>query len=161
MFAPVVIANDAPLLDVRGMTFVASRENNDAVILHAVRARFDTDAKKAYLSDVDAEVPATAEQRGFKMRCDSSVVDLSSNDFEATGNVHGEADGGERFVAEWVRYDHERGVLYTDAPVLITDRGTMLKGGGFNYDIEKRSFELRGGAKVVQDIDSLKEDFGK
>ncbi|MCP4035774.1 MAG: LPS export ABC transporter periplasmic protein LptC [bacterium] len=140
------------------MTFVASREGDDALILHAIRARFDTDAKMAYLSDVDAEVPPRAEQRGFKMWCDSGVVDLSSNDFEATGNVHGEADSGERFVAEWVRYDHARGVLYTDAPVRITDRGTTVQGGGFDYDIEERSFQLRGGAKVVQDVDTLKED---
>lgn len=148
-------ASTSPQLDVRGMTFVASRENNDALILHAARARFDTDDKMAYLTDVDAEVPPTADQRGFKMWCDNSVVDLASNDFEATGNVHGQTETGERFVAEWVRYDDARGVLFTDAPVRIIDRGTTVQGGGFDYDIEKRSFQLRGGARVVQDVDAL------
>ncbi len=146
------MADSAPQLDVEGMTFVASRENRDAIILHAEHAKFDTTQKKAYLREVDATVPATGAQRGFKMRCDTSVVDLETNDFEATGNVTGEADGGEYFEADWVRYDHERGVLLTEAPVLITDSGTTLLGGGFSYDIAERRFQLIGGARVVQDV---------
>ena len=144
-------ADPAPELDVHGMTFVASRENNDAVILRADHARFDTEAKKAYLKVVDASVPASVEQRGFSMRCDESVVDLDTNDFEATGNVNGETGGGEHFEAEWVRYDHAAGVLFTEGRVVITDRGTKVIGGGFRYDIAKRRFQLLGGAKVVRD----------
>lgn len=148
------IADPAPQLDVHGMTFVASRENNDAVILRANHARFDTDAKKAYLTVVDATVPPSVEQRGFSMRCDESVVDLATNDFEATGNVNGETGGGQHFEAEWVRYDHANGVLFTDGPVVMTDRGTKVIGGGFKYDIEKRRFQLLGGAKVVRDAEA-------
>ncbi len=151
------VAEPAPELDVRGMTFVASRADNNSLILRAERARFDTDEKLAYLRDVDAEIPPTAEQRGFRMWCDASVVDLASNDFEATGNVHGQADSGERFEAEWVRYDHSRGVLFTDSPVVIVDRGTTVEGGGFDYDIDSRKFQLRGGAKVVQDLQHEEE----
>ena len=147
----VFAAEPAPDLDVRGMTFVASRADNNALILRADKARFDTVEKFAYLRGVDAEIPATAEQTGFRMWCDASVVDLETNDFEATGNVHGEADSGESFVAEWVRYDHRRGVLYTDAPVTIVNRGTTVEGGGFDYDMDSRKFQLRGGAKVVQE----------
>jgi LPS export ABC transporter protein LptC len=152
-FAPnqLAVADDAPQLDVNGMTFVASRENNDAVILRAVHATFDTAGKLAHLRDVDASIPSSAKQRGFTMECDIGVVDLATNDFKATGNVKGRADSGEEFEAEWVRYDHAQGVLFTDAPVLITDRGTTFRGGGFHYDIAKRSFQLVGGAQVVQD----------
>lgn len=151
-------ADPSPRLELEGMTFVASRENNDAVILRAERARFDTEAKKAYLRVVDAAIPARSGQRGFQLRCDTGVVDLVSNDFEATGNVIGEADSGEHFETEWVRYDHEKGVFYTDVPVLITHRGTTLRGGGFNYDIAKRRFKLLGGARIVQDV---KEGIGQ
>lgn len=156
--APHALAESAPNLDVQGMTFVASRENNEAVILHALHARFDTQAKKAYLKEVDASVPPSAERSGFKMRCDEGVVDLASNDFEATGNVNGEAEGGERFEAEWVRYDHAKGVLYTSAPVVMTNRGTTVIGGGFNYNIAERRFQLLGGARLVQDV---KEGVGR
>lgn len=144
-------AEPAPELDVRGMTFVASRADENALILRAERARFDTEGKRAFLRGVDAEVPASDDQRGFRMWCDTSVVDLDTNDFEATGNVHGEADSGERFEAEWVRYDHVRGVLYTDAPVRIVDRGTIVEGGGFDYHIDSRNFQLRGGARLKQE----------
>ena len=152
------LAGSSPELDVQGMTFVASRENDEAVILYALRARFDTQAKKAYLKDVNASVPPNTERSGFKMRCDEGVVDLASNDFEATGNVNGEAEGGERFEAEWVRYDHSKGVLYTSAPVVMTNRGTTVIGGGFNYNIAERRFQLLGGARLVQDV---KEGVGR
>ena len=145
-------ADPAPSLDVEGMTFVASRENGDAVILHAKRARFDTDAKKAYLLVVDAMVPPNSEKSGFAMRCDSGVVDLESNDFEATGNVEGYADTGEVFSTDWVRYDHAKGILFTDAPVLITADGTTIRGGGFRYHVDGRRFQMTGGARVVQTV---------
>ncbi len=58
-----------PRLEVEGMTFVASRVNNDAVILHAEHARFDTRAKEAHLSGVDAKIPATSEQRTSHLLC--------------------------------------------------------------------------------------------
>lgn len=147
-------ADPAPQLDVLGMTFVASRENDDAVILHAERARFDTEARKAYLRVVDASVPASVDQRGFSMRCDESVVDLATNDFEATGNVSGYASGGERFEADWVRYDHEKGLIFTEGRVVVTDRGTTVVGGGFKYDIAGRRFQLLGGAKVLRDAEA-------
>jgi LPS export ABC transporter protein LptC len=145
-------ADSAPSLDVEGMTFVASREDGDAVILHAERARFDTNAKKAYLLVVDAIVLPNAAQSGFAMRCDSGVVDLESNDFEATGNVEGHADSGELFITDWVRYDHAKGILFTEAPVLITDEGTTIRGGGFRYDVAERRFQMTGGARVVQTV---------
>jgi hypothetical protein len=149
-----VYADPAPQLDVQGMTFVASRENDDAVILRANHARFDTEAKKAYLTIVNADVPPRAEQEGFKMRCDEGVVDLATNDFEATGNVHGEVSDETHFEAEWVRYNHLEGFLYSDGPVVMIDRGTKVLGGGFRYDIAERRFKLLGGAKVLRDVEA-------
>jgi len=50
------------------------------------------------------------------------------------------------------------GLLYTDAPVRMLDRGTTVEGGGFDYRIESRSFRLRGGVKVVQDVEASNGD---
>ncbi|MCH7866172.1 MAG: LPS export ABC transporter periplasmic protein LptC [Myxococcales bacterium] len=158
--AAATSADPTPSLDVEGMTFVASREDGDAVILHAEHARFDTKAKKAYLLVVDATIPSKSEQSGFTMRCDSGVVDLESNDFEAIGNVKGQADSGEIFQTDWVRYDHANGILFTESPVLITDGGTTIRGGGFRYDVSERRFQMTGGAQVVQTVndDTAKEE---
>lgn len=161
LIAGPAIADTTPRIELEGMSFVASRENNDAVILRAEHARFDTEAKLAHLRGVDAEIPAAPGKRGFQMRCDTGVVDLSSNDFEMKGNVSGETDSGEHFEAEWVRYDHEKGVLYTDVPVLMTHRGTTFRGGGFSYDIATRRFQLLGGARVVQTAEDLKKAVGR
>ena len=48
-------ANGTPVLNVKGMTFVSTRENDDTVILHAIRAQIDTNNEVAHLEGVDAE----------------------------------------------------------------------------------------------------------
>jgi LPS export ABC transporter protein LptC len=141
---------ETPLLDVRGMTFVTTQNDDDTLILRAVRAKINTDEQVAFLEQVDAEVPATQTQSSFQMRCDKGEVDLATNDFIATGNVRGSSHGGGDFSTDWVRYDHSDGVLSTEAPVVIVDDGITYRGVGFRYDIEDRRFRLLGGASVLK-----------
>jgi hypothetical protein len=49
-----------------------------------------------------------------------------------------------------VRYDHSRGLLYTDAPVAMEDDSGSFRGDGFRYDTRRRSFRLLGNVSVVQ-----------
>ena len=65
----------------------------------------------------------------------------------------GRTDRNRVFTTEWVRYDHADGLLYTDAPVLITEAGVTYRGGGFRYDIRDRRFRLTGGASILQGED--------
>ena len=58
--------------------------------------------------------------------------------------------GRSEFAADWIRYDHKGGVLFTDSPVLITDSAGTFRGGGFRYIVAERRFKLLGGASVVQ-----------
>jgi len=144
-------AGQSAVLDVTGMTFVGSRNDADDVVVRAETARFDTGEELAFLYTVHATVAGTEGRSGFEVHCDSGELDLSTTDFVARGNVRGETDGGRRFVAEWVRYDHDEGLLFTDAPVLITDSAGSYRGGGFQYHMRDRRFRLMGGASVVQD----------
>ncbi|MBW2273612.1 MAG: hypothetical protein JRG96_10095 [Deltaproteobacteria bacterium] len=151
LFLAAAAAAQSALLDVEGMTFVGSRDGADDVLVRAETARFDTGEELAFLYTVHATVAASEGQFGFEVHCDSSELDLSSNDFIARGNVRGRTDGGRRFVADWVRYDHAEGLLFTDAPVLITDSAGSYRGGGFQYQVRERRFRLMGGASVVQE----------
>ena len=45
--------------------------------------------------------------------------------------------------------NHEEGVLYTDAPVVVTESAGTYQGGGFRYEVRERRFRLLGGASVV------------
>ena len=67
----------------------------------------------------------------------------------ARGDVHGRTEGGREFESDWVRYDHTEGVLFTEAPVLITEAGATFRGGGFRYYVRESRFSLLGGAEVV------------
>lgn len=141
---------ESPQLDLEGMTFVASRGTDGEIIVRAEHAVYQPDTEQAELSAVHASVAAREDGRRFEMTCDRGDLDLSTSDFFAQGNVRGQTDDGRRFQADWVRYDHEEGLLFTDEPVLITDDNGTYRGGGFRYYVEERRFRLVGGARVVQ-----------
>jgi len=147
----VLAASGSPELDVDRMTFVASRGAANELVLEAVHARFDTDAERVYLDDVHAVVDPGRSTGSFEIRCDEGELDLATNDFEARGNVRGRTDGSREFQAPWVKYDHERGLLFTNAPVLISEDAIEYRGGGFQYFVRERRFRLLGGASVVQE----------
>ncbi len=142
---------ESPILDVNEMTFVASRGRSNELILHAAHARFDTEDERVYLDDVHARVEASSKGGHFEIRCDEGELDLDTNDFEARGNVRGRTEGSREFSAAWVKYDHEAGLLFTNAPVLISEDAITYRGGGFQYYVRERRFRLLGGASVVHE----------
>ncbi|MEO1933803.1 MAG: hypothetical protein ABGX04_03290 [Myxococcales bacterium] len=139
------------VLNVRGMTFVASEASSNEFILRADIARFYPDRQVADLEIVHVEVAPGLDRVGFEMRCDVGQLNLSTQDLVAEGNVVGTIEGGRRFEALWVVYDEAKGVLYTDDPVLIVDEDGRYRGGGFRYLVNEQRFRLLGGASIVQD----------
>ena len=141
---------ESPQIHLDGMTFVASRGDANELVLHAARASFKTDQNRVFLEQVRASVDPGGELGSFEIECERGELDIESNDFEATGNVRGRTAGGRRFAAPWVRYDHAAGLLFTNAPVLISEDAITYRGGGFRYYVRERRFRLLGGASVVQ-----------
>ena len=141
----------SPILDVDGMTFVASRGDVPDVRLTAERARFDTGRERALLEGVHAIFSEREDRDGFEMTCDSGEFDLGSNDFIARGNVRGRTEDGRVFTAPWVQYDSAQGLLFTNASVQITEKAGTFRGHGFRYRVRERRFRLLGGASVVQE----------
>lgn len=140
-----------PTLDITGMTFVSSTTHEAEVVVHAERAQYRPDADLVDLTEVRASVATGSEGRKLEIECDEGTLNLTSNSFWARGNVKGRTEDGRRFSAPWVRYDHAEALLFTDAPVLLTESGTTLRGGGFRYFVNEERFRLLGGATVVQD----------
>ena len=140
-----------PPLDITGMTFVSSTTAEAEVVVHAETAQYRPDLDVAELVVVKASVATGTEGRKLDIECDEGTLDLKSNSFHARGNVKGRTEDGQQFKAPWVRYDHDEGLLFTDAPVLLIESGTKLQGGGFRYFVKEERFRLMGGATVVQD----------
>ncbi len=139
------------ILNVRGMTFVASEASSNEIVLRAEVAQFYPDRQVAKLEEVEVEVASDADRVGFEMRCDEGQLNLSTRDFIAEGNVVGTIEGERQFEALWVAYDEDEGVLYTDEPVLIVDQDGRYRGGGFRYFVKEQRFRLQGGARVIQE----------
>ena len=141
----------SPMLDLSMMTFVASQGEESEVTVLAEQAHFDTAHDVASLMEVRATVSGGGDDVYFEMTCDRGELDVATNDFLAEGSVEGSLGSGMKFFVDWVRYDHEKALLYTDAPVVIKEQVGTYRGGGFRYDVQKRRFRLLGGASMVQE----------
>jgi len=154
--ALVSLGADAPKgrmrseLRVTGMTFVGSRGPVNELVLHAERAQLTPETNLAVLEDVRVNALDSQAKRSFDVRCERGELDVETNDFFAEGDVHGTTGDGQRYRTAWVRYDHAKGLLYTDAPVAMEDDSGSFRGDGFRYDTRKRSFRLLGNVSVVQ-----------
>ena len=151
LLAPAVLQAESPLLDVDQMTFVASRGAANEPVLRATHSRFDTNEERVYAEDVHVTVEHGRTAGHFEIRCDEGELDIATNDFEARGNVRGRTEGNREFTAPWVSYDHEAGMLFTNAPVMIYEDAITYRGGGFQYFVRERRFRLLGGASLVQE----------
>ena len=137
-------------LHVTGMTFVSSRGSASELVLVAQRAELRPGTNLAVLDDVHVSAMDPDQARSFDVRCARGELDVETNDFLAEGDVHGTTGEGQRYQTAWVRYDHSRGLLYTDAPVAMEDGSGSFRGDGFRYNTRKRSFRLLGNVSVVQ-----------
>jgi LPS export ABC transporter protein LptC len=140
------------VLRVTGMTFVGSRGSVNEMVLHAQRAELHPETNLAVLEDVRVSAQDEGSKRSFDVSCERGELDVEKNDFFAEGNVHGTTGQGQRYQTAWVRYDHAKGLLYTDAPVEMKDDSGSFRGDGFRYDTRKRSFRLLGNVRVVQKL---------
>jgi LPS export ABC transporter protein LptC len=140
----------SPPLRIEGMTFVGSRGEHREVVLRSRSAIFRPGDRTAELEQVSAEVSQADGERSFTMTCKRAEFDVDSQDFMAEGEVEGATNDGRRYFAPWVRYDHEAGLLYTDAPVRMVDATGSFRGDGFRYHVKERRFQLLGNVRVEQ-----------
>ena len=143
-------AEASSVLRLTGITFVGSRGAEREVVLRSRRAVFRTADRTASLEGVNALVTEEGEGRSFTMTCERAELNVETNDFSAEGDVQGETGDGQRYWAPWVRYDHDEGLLYTDAPVRLVDAAGTFRGDGFRYHIRERRFRLLENVRVEQ-----------
>jgi LPS export ABC transporter protein LptC len=143
-------SSDPPPLRIEGMTFVGSRGELREVVLRSRLAVFRPEERIAELEDVSAEVSEGEGARSFSMTCRRAEFDVDEQNFLAEGEVEGSTNDGRRYSAPWVRYEHEAGLLYTDAPVRMVDETGSFRADGFRFHVKERRFQLLGNVRVEQ-----------
>jgi len=137
-------------LDLTGLTYVDSQGSRSGVVLQAEEARVLPQREQVLMRAVGMRL-ATADAKGeLQMSCDHGELDLQSGSFVGVGTVRGRTPDGRRFETERLRYDHDAGLVTTDAPVVIRDGTGTLRGGGFRYQVREGRLKLLGGATVEQ-----------
>jgi LPS export ABC transporter protein LptC len=148
--ATPLVAQEEPVLEIAGMTYVASQGSNNELVLDAEHARYRAGRSLVHLEGVEARVAPGGGQPGFEMTCAEAEFDLAKSDFQARGDVRGRTRDGREIATDRLSYRHEEGLVSTDAPVVIRDAGGTYRGGGFRYRVRDGSFQLIGGASVEQ-----------
>jgi len=133
-----------------GMTFVGSRGDTSELVLHSRFATFYPDLDVAHLREVRAVATDDDGGDSFEMTCDNAELNVETNDFRAEGSVRGTTADGQSYSAPWVEYDHEAGLLTTDAPVVVVDTTGTFRGEGFRYHVHERRFRMLGNVFVEQ-----------
>jgi len=136
-------------LDLTQLVYVDSDGKRRGVVLEAQEARVMPRTEQVVLRAVQLQL-ATSDDRGrLRLECEHGQLDLKHGDFVGVGHVRGQTPDGRRFETERLRYDHEAGLVTTDAPVVIRDKSGTLRGGGFLYQVREGRLKLTGGATVV------------
>ena len=141
---------DAPELRATGMTFIGSRGATSELVLRSETATLGPNRDFAHLEVVHAVVTEDDAADSFEMTCDRADLNVDTNDFRAEGRVRGTTADGQEYAAAWVEYDHEAGLLYTSAPVVMVDKTGTFRGDGFRYHVRERKFQLLGNVSVEQ-----------
>jgi LPS export ABC transporter protein LptC len=141
---------EEPVLELFGMTYVASQGAANELVLDAEHARYRAGVSLVHLEGVKARVAPGGGQPGFEMSCDEADFDLARNDLRARGDVRGRTRDGRRIETDRLSYRHDEGVVATDAPVVIREAGGTYRGGGFRYHVRDGNFQLIGGASLEQ-----------
>lgn len=139
-------------LHLDGMTFVATRDNENELVLHAQKADLPPGAEVAKLQGVHMTMhnPGGTKQ-SFEMTCERGDLQLESADFHAEGKVEGRMADGRLIFTPRLDYDSERGMITSDAPVRLVEGDHTMRGRGFVYNVRSGHFVLRGGASVIQE----------
>lgn len=144
-------AQEGPTLRLAEMTFVASRDAVNELVVQAENMVVPPPGDVANLETVRMVMRNPGGRSSFEMTCRSSDLELESADFVARGDVQGRTADGRRFFTEWLHYHNGSGVVSSDAPVRIVDGGHVISGRGFVYHVADGRFVLKGGAHIVQE----------
>ena len=148
--ADTAAAEEQRELRATGLTFVGSKDDQSELVLRSRFATFLPDRDLANLEQVEAVLNDAEDGESFEMTCDRAPLHVDTNDFRAEGNVRGTTSEGQRYTAPWVEYDHEAGILQSDAPVRMVDATGSFRGDGFRYSVSDRTFRLLGNVLVEQ-----------
>ena len=136
-------------LDLTELTYVGSKGDKSDIVLAAQSARVLPEREQVLLGEVDLSVAGPGSQAGLQLTCAHGELDLDSGNFVGIGDVKGQTSDGRYFETERFQYDHEAGLVTTDAPVMIRGDTGTLRGRGFRYGVKDGRLQLLGGATVV------------
>jgi LPS export ABC transporter protein LptC len=138
-------------LDLTGLTYVSSDDARSEMVLGAATARVLPEIEQVILGEVDLTLATIETGKSLELTCEHGELDLASGNFVGVGNVKGVTPDGRRFETERLYYDHEIGLVTSDAPVVIRDGKAAIRGGGLSYQVREGRLQLLGGAAVREE----------
>lgn len=133
------------------MTFTSTGGDAADFTLWADRAQMDVREGEIWLEQVNLTIHGEPGRPAVELRCEEGHFELDTEAFRLSGDVRGRMGLERRFRGDWVAFDEERGILYSDAPVVVEDEGSIYRGGGFRYEVDEGRLELVEGVQVFRE----------
>jgi LPS export ABC transporter protein LptC len=101
---------------------------------------------------------ASIQQRGrsWTIVGDEGDLDRKTNNVEVRHNVVVTSDDGLRLETSVLRWESDGKRLWTDAPVTLTRRGSMVKGSGLDVRMADEATTIRGPVRATFARDSTR-----
>ena len=135
-------------LTLNGITFTASGGPAAGFTVWAERAYVDPGSEELWLEQVGLTIHGSSEREAVEIRCAEGRFEVKTEAFRLQGRVRGRIGTDRIFRAQWVAYDEDADVLYSNAPVEVEEAGSTYRGGGFRYQVADGVLELVSGVQV-------------
>ncbi|MEE3326223.1 MAG: LPS export ABC transporter periplasmic protein LptC [Myxococcota bacterium] len=138
-------------LTLNGITFTASGGSAADFTVWAERAQVDPSSEELWLEQVGLTIHASTQREAVEIRCVEGHFLMKTESFRLQGNVRGRIGVDRIFRAQWVAYDEQNELLYSEAPVEVEEAGSVYRGGGFRYAVADGILELVSGVQVFKE----------
>jgi LPS export ABC transporter protein LptC len=138
---------DIPNFVMEGFKLRSTEQGDVQWELEAKAAQIFERKKKAYAQDFIMRSFEKGSQSST-LTGDRAVIDTETNFLEATGNVHLKANNGMLLITDKFFWDDRKKLAYGDAAVTVIKGNTVLKGIGFESDMDMRNLQIKNRVRL-------------
>ncbi len=144
---PAVIAKAAEAtgddahVSLNNFDYCEVRQGNARWILRAATARYYEDKRQTALSQVNALFYLEDGGR-VELQGDEGIFHNHNNNMEVRGNVRVRYGDGYTLVTDRLLYEQDKGLVHTEAVVIVAGKGITLKGRGMRLEIGTRKLSI-------------------
>jgi LPS export ABC transporter protein LptC len=142
---------DEPIVSSEDVEWFYTKNGKASFQLNAAKMlRFDGEEPYVEFTEgIDLHSFEDEGERDAYLRADYAIQHLNEKQIEAKGNVLLQNAKGEKLETEYLIWDEQKELIYTEEFVKITQEGQVIMGEGFESDIYFSSYTLKKSRGII------------